>query len=170
MGVVQMVLGGTTSSSFHRWCVRPGSVSVCGCSSMTAPQKGAPEGRGLEERISSTRCVSSMLICHPLNLYCSSTGSISHIARTSASTSKRRRGRRGSGRTDLLELLGSRDVTLDPPVLELLVSTTHPSTLLFSICVCRDDYTRATSLFTICVSPPNSTPSLPPTPPPPPYI
>lgn len=80
---LQTVLGGTISSSshlLHRWRVQPGSVTVCGCSSMTAPQKGAPERRGLEERISSTRCVSSTLICHPLNLYCSSTGSISHIA------------------------------------------------------------------------------------------
>ncbi len=57
-----------------------GSVTVCGCSSVAAPQKGARGGwRG---RISPMRCVSSMLICHPLNLYCSSTGSISHIART----------------------------------------------------------------------------------------
>lgn len=42
--------------------------------------KGSPGGGG--GRISPKRCVSSMLICHPLNLYCSSTGSISHIART----------------------------------------------------------------------------------------
>lgn len=42
--------------------------------------KGSPGGEERGERISPTRCVSSMLICHPLNLYCSSTGSISHIA------------------------------------------------------------------------------------------
>jgi len=40
------------------------------------------EPGGWRGRIIPKRCVSSMLICHPLNLYCSSTGSISHIART----------------------------------------------------------------------------------------
>lgn len=80
--LVQVGLGGTISShSVHRRRVGPGSAAVCGGSSMTAPQKGAPEGRGLQGRISSTRCVSSMLICHPLNLYCSSAGSVSHIAK-----------------------------------------------------------------------------------------
>lgn len=109
-------LGGTISSSshlFHRQRVRLGSVTFCGCSSMTAPQKGAPERRGLEERISSTRCVSSMLICHPLNLYCSSTGSISHIARTLAGTSNRSRRRRTQ---DLAaEAAGEQRCNLRPP-------------------------------------------------------
>lgn len=133
-GGVQVGLGGTISSSFH-WFQRrgegPRSVAVCGRSSMTAPQKGAPEGRGLEQRISSTRCVSSRLICHPLNLDCSSTGSISHIARTSAGTSNRSRRRRRT-RDLAAESAGGGvggDVTLDPLVLALLVSTTRQSTL-----------------------------------------
>lgn len=82
--LVQMGWGPATSLSshlLHRSSLRPsGSVNVCGCSSVAAPQKGARGGG--EGRISPTRCVSSMLLCHPLNLYCSSTGSISHIART----------------------------------------------------------------------------------------
>lgn len=86
---------------FRRFWVVPSAPAPTCCTvgvssqrpslSVIAPQKGAPERRGLEERISSTRCVSSVLICHPLNLYCSSTGSISHIARTSASNGSRRR-------------------------------------------------------------------------------
>lgn len=59
----------------------PGSVTVCGCFLGGSSSKGSTGG-GCRGRISPTCCVSSMLLCHPFNLYCSSTGSISHIART----------------------------------------------------------------------------------------
>ena len=62
-----------------------GSVAVCGRSAVAAPQKGGRGGGG-EGRIIPARCVSSVLICHPLNLYRSSTGSISHIGGTFAGT------------------------------------------------------------------------------------
>lgn len=92
---MQMGWGPAMSSSSHLLHVNrlrvsslwaSGSVTVCGRSSVAAPQKGARGWGGWRVEgvgwISPTRCVSSMLICHPLNLYCSSTGSISHIART----------------------------------------------------------------------------------------
>lgn len=86
--------------------VCPPSVTVCGCFSVAAPQKGAPGGGGV--RISPTRCVSSMLICHPLNLYCSSIGSISHIDGTlvllglgsSSQTNKKKEKKKNKGNSD----------------------------------------------------------------------
>lgn len=84
--VVQMGWGpamSSTSHLLHNLRVLPPAVGVRHCLWVLlggSSSKGSPGGG--EGRISPTRCVSSTLLCHPLNLYCSSTGSISHIART----------------------------------------------------------------------------------------
>lgn len=111
--------------------------------------KREPRG-GVEGRISPKRCVSSMLICHTLNLYCSSTGSISHIARTLVlqfrrgfllveSVKKNRRGtRKNQQRRRLLKLKQRGVVTLDPSSsVSSVHEGIHQSTLLFGICVLK---------------------------------
>lgn len=111
-----------------------GSVTVCGCSSVASLQKGGPGrgGRG-EDRISPTRCVSTMLICHPLNLYCSSTGSISHIAKTLVWTWNKSWSKNKDGTP---KTLGEESCNFRcAPVQVLLQSTIHLSTLFFGICI-----------------------------------
>lgn len=121
---MQMGWGPVMSSSSHllqvnRLCVLPLSLSV-GTSRWQLLKREPRGGGGV--RISPTRCVSSMLICHPLNLYCSSTGSISHIDGTlvllglgsSSQTKKKEEEKQRQQRWLLkLQLFSRRVVTLD---------------------------------------------------------
>lgn len=117
-------------------CRRGPSLSV-GASPGAVPQKGAQGGRGRvvvvvrgwrcwRKRISPTRCVSSRSIWHPLNLYCSSTGSIGRIDGALALLRQvcEREKREKQQQRRRLKLSVRRDVTLDrvPMRLRLLVS------------------------------------------------
>lgn len=138
--VVQMGWGPAISSHLlHNLRVLPPAVGVRHCLWVLlggSSSKGIPGGG--EGRISPTRCVSSTLLCHPLNLYCSSTGSIRHIVRTLVLLGLRHVCRRAGNKTKATvtsrkTLLNARVVTLDQFQSWVLVSPLPISQCLSSV-------------------------------------